>query len=60
MFQTNLHEKIKTHILCSLTTFWKLCRLWYYVEQYCRARQATDYNMAHVHFMLEFIYLFYN
>jgi len=23
------------------------------VEKYCRARQATDDNMAHAHFMLD-------
>jgi len=28
MFQTKFVEKIKTHILCSITSFWKLCRLW--------------------------------
>ena len=51
MFQTNLVEKIKTHILCSVTFFppRKSCRLWENVEKYYRAVQATDYNMALAH-----------
>jgi len=32
MFQTKVVEKIKTHILCSVTFFWKLCHLWGNVE----------------------------
>jgi len=28
MFQTKVVEKIKTHILCSVTFFQKSCRLW--------------------------------
>jgi len=28
MFQTKVVEKIKTHILCSVTVFLKSCRLW--------------------------------
>jgi len=28
MFQTNVVEKIKTHVLCSITLFRKSCRLW--------------------------------
>jgi len=35
MFQTKIVEKIKTHILCSIT--------------FCRARQATYDSMAQVH-----------
>ena len=43
MFQTKVVEKIKTHILCSITFFFrKSCRLWYNVEKYCTAGQATD------------------
>jgi len=52
MFQTKVVEKIKTRILCSVTFlffFRKSCSLWYYVEKYCRASQATDDNMAHAH-----------
>jgi hypothetical protein len=46
-------EKIKTHILCSVTLYRKSCRLWDNVEKYCRAEQATDDSMAHVHCMLD-------
>jgi len=28
MFQTEVAEKIKKHILCSITFFWKYCHLW--------------------------------
>jgi hypothetical protein len=38
-------EKIKTHILCSITFFRKSCRLWDNVEKYGRTRQATDDNI---------------
>ena len=51
MFQIKVVEKIKTHILFSVTVFLKSCRLRDNVEKYRRARQATD-NMAHVHCML--------
>jgi len=57
MLQTEIVEKIKTHILCSVTFFFfsprKLCRLLDNVEKYCRAGQATDDNMAHAHCMLD-------
>jgi len=53
MFQTNVVQKIKTHILCSVTFFRKLCRLWENVEKYCRAGQGTDNNMTHAHCMLD-------
>jgi len=33
--------------------FRKSCLLWYNVEKYCRAGQATDDNMANAHFMLD-------
>jgi hypothetical protein len=35
-------EKIKTHILCSITAFPKSCRWRDYVEKYFRAIQDTD------------------
>jgi hypothetical protein len=41
MFQTNVVEQIKTHILCSITLFRKSWLLWDNVENYGRARQAT-------------------
>jgi hypothetical protein len=45
MFQIKVIEKIKTHILCSITFFRKPCRLWDNVEKYGTARQATDDNI---------------
>jgi len=54
MFQTNIVAKVKTHILYSVTFFFrKLCRLWENVEKYCRARKASDRNMALAHCMLD-------
>ena len=54
MFQTKVVEKLKTHILCSVTFISrKLCRLWDNVEKFCRAGQGTDGNMAHAHCMLD-------
>jgi len=38
-------EKTKTHILCSVTVQWG--------EKKCRARQVTNGDTAHVHFMLD-------
>jgi hypothetical protein len=43
MFHTKVVEKVKTHILCSIT-FPKLCCLWDNVKKCGRARQATDDN----------------
>jgi len=52
MYLTKVVEKIKTHILRSITfsknrtvyeTMWKLCT----------PRQATDDNMAHAHCILD-------
>jgi len=47
--------KNQTHILYSITFFFlkKVCHLWDNVEKYCRARQATDKDMAHLHCMLD-------
>jgi len=45
-------EKIQTHILCSISFFFKLLRLWDYVEKYCGAGVATDDNRARAHFTL--------
>jgi hypothetical protein len=44
MFETQVVEKIKTHILFFDTFFQKSCRLWDNVEKYGTARQATDDN----------------
>ena len=53
MFQTKSVQKIKTHILCSVTFSPKSCHLWDNVEKYYRSRQVTDGNMAHAHCMLD-------
>jgi hypothetical protein len=47
MFQIKVVEKIKTHILCSVTIVRKSCCLWDNVEKYGGAREAADDNMAH-------------
>jgi len=53
MFQTDVVEKIKIHILYSITFFpRKSCRLRDNVEKYCRAGQAIDDKMAHANCML--------
>ena len=46
MFQMKVVEKMKTHILCSVTFFRKSCRLWDNVEKYGGAREAADDNTA--------------
>ena len=52
MFQTEVVKEIKTHILCSITFFWKSFILWDNVEKYCGSGQATDDNVACVHYLL--------
>jgi hypothetical protein len=52
MFQTKVVEKIKTHISCSIPFLRKWWRLWNNIERCCRAREATDDNMAHAHRMV--------
>jgi hypothetical protein len=54
MFKTEVVEEIKTHVLCSVTSFSprKSCYLWDNVGKYTRAGEATDDNMAHELFML--------
>ena len=47
MFQAQFVEKIKTHILCSVTFFPKIVSLWDNVEKYCRTRQATSDSIAY-------------
>jgi hypothetical protein len=42
IFQAKVVEKIKTHILCSITSSRKSCCIWDNVEKYVTARQATD------------------
>ena len=43
VFWTKAVEKIKTHILCSITLIRNLCRLWDNVEKYGGARGATNH-----------------
>jgi hypothetical protein len=45
MFKTKVVEKIKTHILCSITFFRKSCLLRDNVEKYGRTWQTTHYNI---------------
>jgi hypothetical protein len=52
-FQTEVVEKIKTYVFCSITSFQILRRLWDKVEKYCRAGQATDEDIAQAHCMLD-------
>jgi len=53
MLQTNFVQKIKTHILCSVTSFRKPCRYSDNVEKYNGDAEATDDNMAHAQCMLD-------
>ena len=53
IFQTKAVQKIKTHILCSVTFSRKSCSLWDNVEKYCRAGQTTDGDMAHALCMMD-------
>jgi hypothetical protein len=49
MFQINFVEKTKTHILCSITFFRKLCGLWDNGEKCDGARVVAHDNMAAMH-----------
>ena len=50
MFQAKVVQKIKTHVLFSVTFFFfrKSYCTWDNVKKYCRAGQSTDDNIAHV------------
>jgi len=54
MFQTKFAQKIKTHILCSITFFPPENHVVYEImwKKYCTAEQATYDNVAHAHCML--------
>ena len=54
IFQTEVVEKFKTHILRSKSFFF-LNRAPFEImwRKYCRARQATDDNMAHANCALD-------
>jgi len=49
MFRRTVAQKIKPHILCSVTFFSSENRAFYDImgKKYCRAAHATDDNMAH-------------
>jgi hypothetical protein len=51
-FRAKFVEKIKTHILCSVSFFPPENSAVYEI-QYCSAGQATDDNMAHALFLLD-------
>ena len=53
MFHTKVVEKIKTHILCSVTFFGNRAVYEIMWEKYRRVGQTTDDNMAHAHCMLD-------
>jgi len=55
MFQRKAVLKMKTHILGSVTFFppRKSSRLCDKVEEYCRAGQVTNNNVAHAQCMLD-------
>jgi hypothetical protein len=44
-FSDTVAEKFKTYILCSVISFWKFCPVLCYVENYGRARLASDDNI---------------
>jgi len=46
-------ENLKTYILYSITCFQTSWLLWDDVEEYSRAKLATEDNMTHAHCMLE-------
>ena len=54
MFQTKVVEKIRTHILCSVTFFFrKSCLYEIMWKKYSRIGQATNDNMVHRLWMLD-------
>jgi hypothetical protein len=56
MFRTKIAEEIKTHISHSIKSYpppRKSCHLYDNVEKHCRAEQATDENIVHVHCILD-------
>ena len=54
MFQTKGVEKIKTHMLCSVTFFFKNRAVYeiMWEKKHGTDGQTTDDKTAHVHFML--------
>jgi len=51
IFKTAVVEKIKIHILCSVTSLFRKYEIMW--ENTAGARQAGDDNMAHARFMLD-------
>ena len=51
-FRKKLQRESK-HTFCVQLLFFKSFPLWDNVEKYCRAGQAIDDNIAHVHYMLD-------
>ena len=49
MFQTKVVQKIKIHILCSVTFFRKSCSFWDNVGKYNKTEQTTDDNKIRCH-----------
>jgi len=49
IYQIKVAEKIKAHILYSVTFLRKSCRLWDNMEKYRGAGQDIDDDMAHAH-----------
>jgi hypothetical protein len=52
MFQTEVVEKIKTRVLCSITFFFNRA-VYDNVVKYCTTGQTTDDNLAHAHCVLD-------
>ena len=46
MFQMKVVERIKPHILCSVTVSRKSRRFWYSMGNYCGAREAKDHKIV--------------
>jgi hypothetical protein len=53
MLQIKVTQTIKTRVLCSVTFYRKSCRLWDNVENFGRAREATNDNIAHARCILD-------
>ena len=53
MFQIEVAEEIKTHILFSVTFSRNSSRLWDNVEKYGGFIEAADDNIAHAHCLLD-------
>ena len=53
MFQIKVVQKIKTHILCSVTFFENRAVHEIMWKKHGTAEQATEDNTAHAHYMLD-------